>query len=126
MQQMRQPSPSLRPEQVIEIQLGALKNNDTPTPNSGIAQTFEFASPGNKAYTGPLTRFIQMLNNPAYIQLLNFKRSRFEPASSTGETWQITITTQDDSTCVYLWGLSKQTLPPYENCWMTDSVYRLS
>ena len=52
-----EPGPDLTPEQVIAIQLNALKNNDRPATDHGIRITFNFASPGNKASTGPLATF---------------------------------------------------------------------
>lgn len=42
-----QPSPSLPAEKVIEIQLMAMKFNDVPNKDSGIALVFKFASPGS-------------------------------------------------------------------------------
>ena len=39
------PSPELSPRDVVRIQLSALKHNDTPEPDAGIATVFRFASP---------------------------------------------------------------------------------
>eukprot|EP01119_Soliformovum_irregulare_P002585 TRINITY_DN12831_c0_g1_i1.p1 TRINITY_DN12831_c0_g1~~TRINITY_DN12831_c0_g1_i1.p1 ORF type:complete len:156 (-),score=26.22 TRINITY_DN12831_c0_g1_i1:58-525(-) len=116
------PDPKYTPEQVIEIQLNALKNNDAPSANSGIATTFRFASPGNRAYTGPLTRFIGMIHNPLYEPLLNHKKAKFSPLNPSGSSWRIEITDHNDQTITYGWGLSMQREEPYANCWMTDSV----
>ena len=49
------PDPALTPEQVVRIQLEALRNNDAG--DRGIAVAFRFASPGNRQNTGPLPRF---------------------------------------------------------------------
>ena len=46
-------------------------NNDIPNKNSGIEQTWEFAHPLNKKYTGPLPKFINLLNSESYKMLLN-------------------------------------------------------
>ena len=51
------PDPSLSPQDVVSIQIEALRNNDTPYENRGIEVTFNFASPANKRITGPLERF---------------------------------------------------------------------
>ena len=48
------PSPEWTPAEVIRMQVEALQNNDTPSPDTGIATAFRFASPGNRAATGPL------------------------------------------------------------------------
>ena len=59
------PKPELTPEQVVEIQVEALRKNDVPTPDAGIATTFRFASPGNRKVTGPLERFAPIVKAPA-------------------------------------------------------------
>ena len=56
------PDPNIKPIDVIYIQLKALQNNDNPFKNAGIEQTWEFAHPNNRTYTGPLTNFIVMMN----------------------------------------------------------------
>jgi len=115
------PIPSLAPEEVIEIQLAALKYNDVPTKDHGISICFRFASPANKAATGPLPRFIRMIHNPLYECMINFQKSRFVPANVQGTTWQITIT-KDGQNYTFLWGMSRQLRGPFKNCWMTDTV----
>jgi hypothetical protein len=64
------PSPELLPEDVVKIQLNALKHNDEK--NHGIAIAYRFASPENRLHTGPLERFIRMLHNPLYAPMLNY------------------------------------------------------
>ena len=56
---------------MVEIQLKALKNNNKPYENAGIEQTWEFAHPSNKQTTGPLSKFIQLLNANSYNILLD-------------------------------------------------------
>ncbi|MDH3252939.1 MAG: DUF4864 domain-containing protein, partial [Ignavibacteria bacterium] len=65
-----QPDPSLSPQEVVKIQLHALKNNDEA--DNGIRIAFRFASPGNQAATGPLDRFIALLKGPSYGEMLNY------------------------------------------------------
>ena len=48
------PEPSLKPLDVVLIQLNSLKNNNIPYKDAGIKQTWEFAHPNNKKITGPL------------------------------------------------------------------------
>ncbi|MEC7485917.1 MAG: hypothetical protein VX570_04550, partial [Pseudomonadota bacterium] len=60
------PDPSIAPEEVVAIQMKALQFNDNPSPDFGIAQTWNFAHPRNRAMTGPLPRFANMLKGPAY------------------------------------------------------------
>ena len=56
---MIKPDPSISPKEVISIQLIALQNNDLPFNDAGIEQTWEFAHPDNRAFTGPLDNFIR-------------------------------------------------------------------
>ena len=58
--ELLKPSPLLKPNQVISIQLSALNNNDAPYKNFGIQQTWEFAHPKNRKFTGPLKNFTKM------------------------------------------------------------------
>ena len=55
------PKIGIEPNQVVKIQLNGLMNNDEPNLDDGIRQTWEFAHPSNKKYTGPLPRFINLL-----------------------------------------------------------------
>ena len=77
-----EPNPKLTPGQVIAIQIKALRNNGKMPDDGGIAITFNFASPANRRMTGPLPRFIQMLKNPLYKIMLDFKR--YEAGRSRG------------------------------------------
>ena len=65
------PNPQLTPEQVVRYQLRALKENTDD--NRGIAHCFEFASPANRQFSGPLEGFIAMVKVPPYDVLLNHK-----------------------------------------------------
>ena len=60
------PNNSLEPHQVVKIQLRGLKYNDEPKKDNGIEQTWEFAHPYNKRYTGPLPKFINMIKSENY------------------------------------------------------------
>ena len=65
------PEPSLKPLDVLLIQLNSLKNNNAPYSDAGIEQTWEFAHPNNKVMTGPLDRFKQMIYSKSYKILIN-------------------------------------------------------
>ena len=69
--ELLKPNSKFKPFDVVKIQLGALKNNNKPYKNAGIEQTWEFAHPSNKNFTGPLSRFIKLLNDKGYNILLN-------------------------------------------------------
>lgn len=116
------PSPELSPEEVVRLQLEALQRNDES--NQGIEIAFNFASPDNRKVTGPLSRFITMLNDPHYRPMLNHRAAELDPIQISGDTalQRVTLTAKNGQVFVYIFSLSKQTEPPYQNCWMTDGV----
>ena len=65
------PDPRIKPDEVIKIQLEALKKNNSPYEDAGIIQTWEFAHPQNRQYTGPLSNFTQMMKSDSYILMIN-------------------------------------------------------
>ena len=117
------PSPELSPSEVVRIQLEALQHNDSPQPDAGIAMVFRFSSPGNRAQTGPLPRFSEMLRN-GYPQMLNHREVRLPPplVQDNEAIQPVEVVSQDGAAYRYLFILSRQTEPPYTGCWMTDSV----
>ncbi len=65
------PSSSIKPKEVIQIQLTGLMKNDDHFKDSGIEQTWNFAHPENKKNTGPLPNFKQMIKGRSYKMLIN-------------------------------------------------------
>ena len=65
------PSINIKPAQVIKIQLQGLMKNDAPYRDKGIEQTWEFAHPSNQRFTGPLSKFKEMIKGDSYSMLLN-------------------------------------------------------
>ena len=122
-----EPDPSLTPEQVIAIQLHALQNNRQLGNDRGIEITFHFASPANRAMTGPLLQFINMVKNPLYRTMLDFESYETAPIEHAGERVQQRVTLIDEQgrRAIFMWVLSKQKQEPYVNCWMTDAVIRV-
>ena len=120
------PIPELSPDQVVKLQLKALRNNEKLGDDSGIRGCYNFASPANKAYTGPLERFVRMVKNPLYNSLLNHKVAHFEPVVIMGDEAQqrVTLIDMDDQEAVYVFSLSRQYGDGYVGCWMTDSVMK--
>jgi hypothetical protein len=117
-----QPDPSLSPGNVVRIQLEALRTNDST--DAGIAVTFGFASPANKASTGPLPRFVDLVKSPPYEPMLNFLGVEYLPIETSGSLarLRVRLTGRGGQVVRYAFYLSKQTDPPYEGCWMTDAV----
>ena len=122
------PSPGLSPKDVVEIVLGSMANNDSPSPDAGLQQAFEFASPSNKQSTGPFWHFKAIVEQPAYAPLINHtRRALGEPEFAGNNTASIPIMVvgSNGEVAGYLWSLSKQSVGDYQDSWMTDSVRRI-
>lgn len=122
-----QPNPALTPEQVIKLQVEALQENDIPYDDAGITLAFAFASPGNRALTGPLDRFTAMVKNSLYRDMLGCQTAEYGSLTILGDQAQqvVTLTTQEYQQVSYLFTVSRQQEPPVAGCWMTDGVVRL-
>lgn len=119
-----EPDPSLSPQDVVSIQMEALRNNDTPYENRGIEVTFNFASPANKRMTGPLERFATMVRNPIYAPMINHQTARYGKLMIEGEIAGIDVIliSEDGAYVGYRFTLSRQHGNQYEGSWMTDAV----
>ena len=65
------PNSTIKPKEVIKIQLNGLQKNDSKFKDSGIEQTWNFAHPNNKRVTGPLSKFKMMLKSDSYGMMIN-------------------------------------------------------
>ena len=125
--ELLKPNPSIKPEEVISIQLLALQNNSVPFNNAGITQTWEFAHPSNRQYTGPLEKFILMMNSPSYIIMLEHQFHKIIPVSQENDIafFFIELTDKPGNKFGFQWTLEKVSLEGnYLNCWMTIGVSR--
>lgn len=113
------PSWANSPEQVMNDLLGALKTNDAS--NAGIREVFEQAAPENKAMTGPLPRFISMVSQHPYGELLNHQSAVIgQPDIQTDQaTFPIRLISKEGRAMGYVWTLQQQS----DDQWMTTSVY---
>ena len=116
------PGPALSPGDVIRIQLEALRHNDRG--NRGIEVAFRFASPSNRANTGPLARFIAMIEHGPYALMLDFRDADYGAVEIVADQARQRVTlTGTRASMTYWFLLSRQSQPPYVDCWMTDAVY---
>ena len=118
------PDPSYGPERVVEVQLTALADNDDPIENAGIKTAYNFASPANRRSTGPLPRFVAMVEGRTYAPMIDHVEATTGPLERTGPlaTQSVTLTGPDGRTMTYEFGLSKQQRGSFEGCWLTDRV----
>lgn len=130
-----QPAPDLTYEQVLTLQLDALKDNDEF--DSGIATAFNFASPRNRMNYKPNRdsdeeemrhNFAVMLHGPHFNFLLNHHSSELGPEFATDDEARrlVTIVSREGEEIHMLFVLRRQTEPPYAGCWMTEGVEIMS
>ena len=116
------PDPALSPGDVVRIQLEALRHNDDQ--DRGIAVAFRFASPSNRANTGPLPRFIAMIKQGPYALMVDFREAAYGPVETESNQARQRVTLAGArETMTYWFYLSLQSEAPYVDCWMTDAVY---
>ena len=119
------PNNGIKPYQVIKIQLTGLMNNDIPNKNSGIEQTWEFAHPSNKKYTGPLSKFVNLLKSENYNMLLNHLESEIIEVFKTNDKYgfEVIILGNDKNYYKFQWIVEKYyNEGPLKDCWLTTSV----
>lgn len=125
-EQLRIPSPDYGPEEVIKIQLNAMKDNDNPFNDSGIETAFNFASEKNKQATGPLPKFKKMVHNKRYSMLLNHDRAEYREVERDGDTFTQDVDVYKHSEKVrYRFEVELQQDGENEGCWTTNSVLRV-
>ena len=122
--EMVYPNPDIAPAEVIAIQLNGLQYNDSPEIDAGIRQTWAFAHPRNRAMTGPLSRFANMLKGPGYDMLLYHASHQIVPANS-GDGWRqfdVFMEAGNGKVLEFAWIVEKVTEGRYKDCWMTMAV----
>jgi len=122
---LTKPNISLKPIDVISIQLNSLQRNNIPFKDAGIEQVWEFAHPNNKRITGPLEKFKKMIYGKSYQMLIKHENSEITILSEdTNRTvYKIFILSSDKKRYSYIWQIEKvQTEGDLKDCWMTNSV----
>ena len=119
------PNSDLKPFQVLMIQLNSLKNNNNPYKDAGIEQTWEFAHPFNKASTGPLGKFKQMIYSDNYKILISHKNSKtiILKEAPNKFVYKVYVLSKDKKKYYYIWQIEKvKQEGKFKNCWMTTGV----
>ena len=123
--ELLKPTPFIEPESVVSIQLEALKQNNLPYKNAGIAQTWEFAHPINRLNTGPLKKFEKMMYSNSYSMMLNHQYHNIIKVEKKDNLafFFIELVDKSDNKFGFQWILQKISIQgDYFNCWMTISV----
>ena len=119
------PEPTLKPLDVLLIQLNSLKNNNSPYLDAGIEQTWEFAHPNNKKYTGPLEKFKTLLSSESYKMLLNHIDHNIVEVKTTDSiaSYEVTILGEGKNYYKFRWMVEKYNSDgPLKDCWLTTAV----
>jgi hypothetical protein len=119
------PNISLKPIEVLNIQLDSLQRNNLPFNDAGIEQVWEFAHPNNKKITGPLKKFKKMIYSENYKILLSHLKSEVIVLSESDNknVYKVIILAKDKKKYFYIWQIDK-VLEEGDliNCWMTSMV----
>ena len=123
-QELLAPDPNMSAKRVVEIQLIALQQNDSPSVDAGIVQTWNFAHPDNKRYTGPLARFAAMVKSPYYRDMINHSQHTIKSIVTTNQyaLFKVTIISKDNVKSSFKWELMKAKTGSLNGAWMTTSV----
>ena len=119
------PNSNLQPFEVLMIQLNSLKNNNKPYKDAGIEQTWEFAHPFNKVFTGPLKRFKEMIYSDSYKILISHKNSETKILKEDPNkfVYKVYVLSKDKKKYYYIWQIEKvEQEGKFKNCWMTTGV----
>ena len=119
------PKNSILPVEVIKIQLTGLMNNDKKFKDSGIEQTWNFAHPSNKKYTGPLPHFKMMTKGKSYQMLINHLSHTITEIGRSDKWAQFEVIILDKEKIYHKfnWQVEKYTEEgPLKDCWLTTMV----
>ena len=125
--EMIKPDPKISAKDVISIQLKALQINNSPFEDAGIEQTWEFAHPNNRKFTGPLNNFIRMIKNPSYSMMIDHLEHNIIPVEEkeTNSYYFVELTDVNGKKYGFEWTVEKVTENgDFKDCWMTVGVSR--
>ena len=119
------PNTTLKPIDVLTIQLNSLKNNDSPYKDAGIKQTWEFAHPNNKNATGPLEKFKKMIYSENYHLLIGHENYEITVLNESKNIliYKVYILSKNKKKYYYIWQIEKVVEDGnLKDCWMTTRV----
>tara|TARA_X000000368_G_C22953740_1_gene677798 strand:- start:53 stop:517 length:465 start_codon:yes stop_codon:yes gene_type:complete len=119
------PNKNIKPIKVVEIQLKGLMKNDLPYKDKGIVQTWEFAHPNNKKFTGPLEKFKEMIKGESYKMLIDHYHHDINEIYLTDEVaiFEVVVLGNDKKYFKFKWQVERYlNNGPLKNCWLTTVV----
>ena len=119
------PNNKIEPSEVVKIQLIGLQKNDLDYMDSGIEQTWNFAHPNNKKFTGPLDNFKRMIKGDAYQMMINHLSHTITQLriDDNQATFEVVILDKNKIYHKFNWQVEKYTLEGrLKDCWLTTMV----
>ena len=119
------PNTTLKPIDVLMIQLNSLKNDNTPYKDAGIEQVWEFAHPNNKKVTGPLEKFKKMIYSENYQLLIGHENYEIIVLNKSENllVYKVHILSKTKKKYYYIWQIEKVVEDGnLKDCWMTTGV----
>jgi hypothetical protein len=116
------PSTELTPDAVVRLQLAGL--SDDRGDGVGVLQCYAFASPANRAVTGPLDRFGKIVRQDAFECMARPQAMLIGRPQITDRIARVLVTMIDDQHRVHAFTfvLARQSEAPFKDCWMTEAV----
>lgn len=115
-------SPSLSPIEVVRMQVESLRA--TRHDPSALRVCYGLAAPSNREQTGPFEKFAQMVAESPYDALGAAESWQVGGATLEGDFAAALVTTiaADGTPNAFRFVLEKQSIDPFEDCWMTVAV----
>ena len=123
--ELMSPNSSIKPSEVVKIQLTGLKNNNKDFKDSGIEQTWNFAHPRNKKVTGPLDKFKRMIKGDSYQMMIDHLSHTITLLGSDDNWAQFEVVILDKNKIYHKfnWQVEKYTMEgTLKDCWLTTMV----
>lgn len=120
-----EPNTNIKPYDVVKIQLTGLQNNNKLSDDFGIKQTWNFAHPNNKKYTGPLDKFTKMIKGDAYQMLIDHLEHTIKLLGNSDKWAQYEVIILDKNKIYhkFSWQVEKyEGEGPLNDCWLTTMV----
>ena len=121
-----EPIPELAPQEVVEIQLAALKANDQK--DRGIELAYRFTSTRNKKLLADdIERFTEIIRRDSYAPMFEHIRYEMGPVDREDQMAAVAVMMNltDGKTIGYIFILSRQNGGEYDDCWMTEGVVQV-
>ena len=123
--ELMSPNSSIKPSEVVKIQLTGLKNNNKDFKDSGIEQTWNFAHPRNKKVTGPLDNFKRMIKGDSYQMMIDHLSHTITMVGNDDNWAQFEVVILDKNKIYHKfnWQVEKYTMEgTLKDCWLTTMV----